>query len=331
MPRVISASSHWGSLSKWIIRPNYFEQTIFGWKIRASKQRVNQTIRENNAGESRSNQASKRLESLRLHSACSVSIILKVKISSTVPIPGHCERVPESWTSSPLQTSGRLSSRIWEEKCDSSAKLVTCQTRWWLKDWKREPAFSSISSPTDGEISWVLMKFGVTCHMWMDDGRYFMSFAEKEPKKAGGKFMYGSIHVESCSSREPALLSPLPSLFCPSRRKSQCQLLHQTKFSRPFSKRHPPSVWEGREFCRANTRQRSSAHGRGHRPVARKFRIQFHSYTGLARKLSRFVAHGLFGGWNFQAPTLEAEGTLREGTETGHGPGVVKSVCWSLC
>ena len=89
--------------------------------------------------------------------------------------------------------------------------------------------------------------------------------------------------------------------------------------------------WEGRQFCRAALQQRPSVNGRSHRPVARKFRLQFYSYAGLTRYLSRFVAHELLGDWNFQAPTLEVKGTQSKGTGTGHALGKVKSVRWSLC
>ena len=97
-----------------------------------------------------------------------------------------------------------------------------------------------------------------------------------------------------------------------------------------FGKGHSPSVWEGRQFCHAAPRQRPSTYGRGQCPVARKLRLQFYSCAGLAHWFSRFVAHGLFIEWNFQAPTLEAEGTQSAGTEAGYAPRVVKSVCWSL-
>ena len=253
----------------------------------------------------------------------------KWKYSPTVPIPGHCERAPESWTSPlPSLLSGGFSSRIWRGGGSAIWAQNSPPVRQDVAQRKEKgsSAFSSISSTTDGEISWVLMKLGVTCHMWMDDGRFCMSFAEKKSSEKLEENLSTEASTWNYFRRGNQHLWSHCHLCRPFRR----QLSYQPSSQGPFRKKHPPSVWEGREFCRATPRQRSSAHGRSHRPVARKFRIKFYFCARLAHWLSRFVAHGLFGGWNFQAPTLEAEGTQREGTETGHGPGVVKSVYWCL-
>ena len=118
------------------------------------------------------------------------------------------------------------------------------------------------------------MKLGVICYMWMHDRRFFMSFAEKRAWKAGGTFVYRSIHVEFCPTWESAplvSLSSVPSLLS----KGQRHLLFQQSSQAPFREGHSSSAREGSEFCRAAPRQRPSVYVRGHHPVARKFGYNF--------------------------------------------------------
>ena len=93
--------------------------------------------------------------------------------------------------------------------------------------------------PTDGEISWILMKLDATGHMWKDCRRFFMSLAEKRASKAGGKFVYRSIHMAWCSLRKWAPLVPLPSVSSFPKQKST-QTSTSANFSKPFSRRTSP-------------------------------------------------------------------------------------------
>ena len=267
MPCVISSdvrAAIWAHRQNRLSGQNISEKFIFKWNLYI-KARIDKIIRERTLERQEVIKPVKRLGDCTCAQSVPRAPFWKWKISSTGQIFGRCERFPESWTS-PSLLSGGLSSKIWEEKCDSSAKLITCQTRWRLNDWKRDPALSSISSTTDGEMWWVLMNFGVICHMWMEDGRFFMSFAENRARKDAGKFVYRSIHVEWCSSRESAPLVPLPFVLSLPKQKST-PTSTSTKFSRHFSKRKSPAA----------PRQRPSARGRGHRPTTRKFLLQFHS------------------------------------------------------
>ena len=136
---------------------NISEKIVFGRNL-SIKARSQQNYLENNAGEAGSHEARK-------------------KVGESAPVSSaFCGHHSESknFTNRPDPWSPRANSRkltipfapirriiiqnLGGGGCDPSAKFTTCQTRWWLNDWKKVPAFSSISSTTDGEISWVLMK-----------------------------------------------------------------------------------------------------------------------------------------------------------------------------
>ena len=78
---------------------------------------------------------------------------------------------------------------------------------------------------------WWSLALRVTCEWTTAED--FVSFAEKRARKAGGKCVYGSTHVELCSSREPAPLVPLPPISSPPTQKST-PIYTSEKFSSPF-------------------------------------------------------------------------------------------------
>ena len=143
----------------------------------AAKRGVDKIIREIRMERQRAIEPVKKLGTLRLHSARSGAPLWKWKISSTVSILGRCERFPGSWTS-PSQLSGGLSSRICTGKVRSKRKTHHLSDKMVAQRLEKGPACSSTSSTTDGEISWMLMKFGVICLTWMNGRRFFMSFTE---------------------------------------------------------------------------------------------------------------------------------------------------------
>ena len=86
----------------------------------------------------------------------------------------------------------------------------------------------------------------VWCFMSHVNGRrrIFYEFAEKRAREAGRKFVYRSIHVALCSSRESALLAPLPSVSSlPMQKSTPTPTSILKKFSSPFSKRTSPRLF----------------------------------------------------------------------------------------
>ena len=192
----------------------------------------------------------------------------KWKISSTVSISG---RFPESWTSPPLTTIGRMI----KKDLGGGSALQAQDSSPVRQDGgpmagKMSPGFSSISSTTDGEISRVLKKLGVVCHVWLEDGRVFVSFAEKRAWKAGGKICEekhprGIMFVAGISAFGPTTIR-----FVPPDAKVNDNFSINKVLKPLFRKRHPPSVWKRRQCWHAAPRQRPSAYGRGHCPVAER-------------------------------------------------------------
>ena len=170
---------------------------------------------------------------------------------------------------------------IWRE-CDPSAKLITCRTRWWFNDWI-EKGLHLLKHLIHNRWSNIVGIDKVWClyvrRKWTTED--FLWVSPKKARKAEEKFVCRSSRVELCSSRESAPLVLLPFVSSPPTQNPNVNF-YMKRFLKPLFEKNVPRVWEGLEFCRA-VRQRPSLHGRGHRLVSKKFRLQLYSCTESAR------------------------------------------------
>ena len=148
MPRVISSDVR---VSLWAHHQNGLSHENVSDKLSldglcASKREINKIIREIKLERQGAIKSVKRLRSLRLYPARSVSTIFESEkfhqssrsLAAAIGFQ-EAERPPHNYQADCQVGSGG-------KRCDPSAKLITCQTRWWLNSWQKVPTFSSISS-----------------------------------------------------------------------------------------------------------------------------------------------------------------------------------------
>ena len=211
MPRVNSfdvQAEIWTHHQNGLSGQNYFGQIIFGWNL-CIKTRSQQSYLENNARETGSDEARKKAGAwgLCLHPARSASTILKVKyftnrsnpwslrvISRKLKVPSHNYRARYQAGSEGKARSRRKTRHL-------SDKMVVRRLKSKHLIYNKWRNFVSVDE------AWCI------CDVWIDGARCLMSFAEKRARKAGGKFVYRSIHVALCSSQESAPLVPLLSVL----------------------------------------------------------------------------------------------------------------------
>ena len=283
MPRVISSDARAATWPKW---PGLIIKMDFSAKLSldgmcASKRGVNKIIREVMLDRQGAIKPVEGLGSLHLHPARSASTILKVKNFINNPDPWPLREVSRKLNVPPPSLlSGGFSSKIWGGGDAIQAQISSPVRQDGRSTTGKGAPPSQASHPQQMEKYqeyWWSLVLHVICQ-WMAD---VLWVARKKAKKAGGKLVCRSIHVALCSSREWTPLVPLPSVSSFPKQESVPTFTFRKVLKPLFERGHLFFLWERRHFCRAAPRQRPSAHG--HRPVARKFRLQFYSCSGLGR------------------------------------------------